>query len=234
MRLADLTTSEVAAGAPPVLAVPVGSCEQHGPHLPLGADTAIAEALADRLASRRHDVVVAPSLTVTASGEHAGFAGTLSIGLDATVAVIVELGRSADWSAGLVLVNGHGGNRAAVDAAVATLRADGRRVMSWWPPRLPAPHDAHAGYTETSLLLAIAPHMVRVERIEPGNVQPLADLASSLRSGGVAAVSSNGVLGDPRAATLEAGTELLEQLAADLDNATSAALASQWFLGTPP
>jgi creatinine amidohydrolase len=232
MRLAELTTAEVAAKASPLLAVPVGSCEQHGPHLPLGADTVIAEALAERLAARRRDVVVGPSLSVTASGEHAGFAGTLSIGVDATVAVLVELGRSADWSGGLVLVNGHGGNRSAVDAAVATLRAERRRVLAWWPPRLPAPHDAHAGYTETSLLLAIAPHLVRVDRIEPGNVQPLAELTSSLRTGGVAAVSGNGVLGDPRAATLEAGIELLDLLAVDLDDATSEALAGQWFLRT--
>ena len=70
----------------PVLCVPVGSCEQHGPHLPLGTDTIIAVALADELAARRPDVLVAPALTMTASGEHAGFAGTLSIGTDVTAA----------------------------------------------------------------------------------------------------------------------------------------------------
>jgi len=62
-----------------VLAVPVGSTEQHGPHLPLSTDTDIALALASGLAGRRADVVVAPSMAYGASGEHAGFAGTLSI-----------------------------------------------------------------------------------------------------------------------------------------------------------
>ena len=64
----------------PILVVPVGSCEQHGPHLPLHTDTVIATALARALAERRDDCVVAPALTITASGEHQGFAGTLSIG----------------------------------------------------------------------------------------------------------------------------------------------------------
>ena len=81
------------AGA--VLAVPVGSTEQHGPHLPLSTDTDIAVALVERLAARRHDVVAAPAVAYGSSGEHAGFAGTLSIGREATELLLVELGRSA-------------------------------------------------------------------------------------------------------------------------------------------
>ena len=136
MHLAETTWIDAANGdPPPLLAVPVGSCEQHGPHLPLATDTIIAEALAGELARRRPDVVVGPTLTVTASGEHAGFAGTLSIGTAAMSQLVVELVRSADWAAGVVLVNGHGGNADAVDRAVATLAAEGRDVLSWWPAR---------------------------------------------------------------------------------------------------
>ena len=62
----------------PIVVVPVGSCEQHGPHLPLHTDTTIATALAQDLAARRGDCVVAPAISISASGEHAGFAGTLS------------------------------------------------------------------------------------------------------------------------------------------------------------
>lgn len=82
--LADATWPEAerrAAGA--VLAVPVGSTEQHGPHLPLSTDTDIAVALVERLARRRRGVVAAPALAYGSSGEHAGFAGTLSIGREA-------------------------------------------------------------------------------------------------------------------------------------------------------
>src|SRR5829696_8104302 len=100
-----------------LLAVPLGSCEQHGPHLPLATDTLVAGALAFRLAAQRTDVVVAPAMPFGASGEHAGFPGTLSIGTDALESVLVELGRSADQFAGVVFVNGHGGNVDALSRA---------------------------------------------------------------------------------------------------------------------
>jgi creatinine amidohydrolase len=218
--LAERTWIDLADAAPPLVCVPIGSCEQHGPHLPLGTDTLIAEALATALARRRTDTVVGPTLTVTASGEHAGFPGTLSIGTDATAEIIVELVRSADWSGGVVLVNGHGGNREAVDDALATLTAEGRRVLGWWP-HVPE-GDAHAGRTETALLLAVRPDLVRVERAEAGAVEPLGALAERLRTEGVRAVSPNGVLGDPRPASDDEGRELLKLLTEQLVTAVDA------------
>ena len=171
MRLDELTWPEIDRHGPRrlVLAVPIGSCEQHGPHLPFGTDTIIADALARGLAAAEPDVVVAPPLAVTASGEHAGFPGTLSLGTAVTTAVLVELARSADWAAGLVLVNGHGGNADAVAAAVATIRREGRNVLAWWPtsdpePARATPADVHAGHVETSLLLALRPELVARDR----------------------------------------------------------------------
>jgi creatinine amidohydrolase len=202
----------VAAGS--ILAVPVGSTEQHGPHLPLGTDSDVAVALAHRLGAARPDVLVAPALPYGSAGEHAAFPGTLSIGAAALELVVVELVRSADAFAGVVLVSGHGGNAEPLAAAVATLRAEGRRVLGW-SPRIPT-GDAHAGRTETSLLLALAPQLVRLDAAEPGDVRPLAAVIGELRRNGVAAVSPNGVLGDPTGATAEEGERLLETLAADL------------------
>jgi mycofactocin precursor peptide peptidase len=136
-RLGALTWPEAAeVAARSVLAVPVGSTEQHGPHLPLATDSAVAVALAERLAAARVDVVVAPALPYGSAGEHAGFAGTLSIGAAALEMVLVELGRSADAFAGVVLVSGHGGNAEPLATAVATLRAEGRNVLGW-TPRVP-------------------------------------------------------------------------------------------------
>lgn len=200
----------------PLLAVPVGSCEQHGPHLPLDTDTRIAVALAEGLVGSFDDgdVVVAPPITISASGEHAGFAGTLSIGTDVMEQVLVELVRSADWSGGVVLVNGHGGNATAVTRAVATLQHEGRRVLAWWP-RVPD-GDAHAGHTETSLLLAIAPGSVHVDRAEAGPDAPLSALAARLRAEGVRAVSPNGVLGNPDGADAAHGHALLTRLISEL------------------
>ena len=200
----------------PLLVVPVGSCEQHGPHLPLDTDTRIAMALADGLAQKfdEGELLVTPPLTITASGEHASFPGTLSVGSEVFEQIIVELVRSADWSAGVVLVNGHGGNRGAVQRAVRLLRSEQRKVLAWWP-RVSG-GDAHAGETETSMMLAIAPDLVRMHRAEVGNTEPLADLVDELREGGVRAVSTNGVLGDPRRATESHGRNLLTLLSIDL------------------
>jgi len=152
------------AGA--VLAVPVGATEQHGPHLPLSTDTDIAVALVERLAARRHDVVAAPAVAYGSSGEHAGFAGTLSIGREATELLLVELGRSASATfAAVVLVSAHGGNRVPVERAERRLRAEGRRVLAVFPRW---PGDAHAGRVETSLMLALHPDRVRRELAQAG------------------------------------------------------------------
>src|SRR3954468_6224169 len=104
--LAELASPDVRADR--VLVVPVGATEQHGAHLPLGTDTEIAVALATGLARVREDVVVAPALAYGSSGEHAAFAGTLSIGRPATETLLVELGRSASESfSRLLLVPAH-------------------------------------------------------------------------------------------------------------------------------
>jgi len=200
----------------PFVALPLGSCEQHGPHLPLDTDTRIAIALAERLASVRLDVLVAPPLTIGASWEHAEFPGLLSITSELLAATLIELARSADWSAGLVLVNGHGGNAHGVATAVDVLRTEGRAVLSWWP-RV-AGGDAHAGRTETSVMLALDPALVRLERAEPGHT----GAAGQAFTGGLRATSPNGVLGDPRGATAVEGAELLARLSAELIDAFDA------------
>ena len=204
----------------PLLAIPLGSCEQHGPHLPLDTDTIIAVAVASELGRRRDDVLVAPALAYGASGEHAGFAGTLSIGLAALEHVLLELVRSADHFAGVVLVNGHGGNARAVERAVATLRHEGRRALAWWPAVPDG--DAHAGRVETSLLLAIAPETVRMDVAAPGCTLPLAAILPALEADGVAAVSPSGVLGDPTGASAAEGARLLDELATVLERAVAA------------
>jgi len=221
--LADLTSPRVgelaAAGA--VLAVPIGSTEQHGPHLPLSTDTEVAVALCERLAAARPDVVIAPAVPYGSSGEHAGFAGTLSIGQAAVELLVLELGRSAFETFGrVVFVSAHGGNAEPVSRAVARLRAESRDV-ALFQPRWSG--DPHAGREETAMLLALRPAVVRTERGVPGDRRPLSELMPLLRAGGVRAVTATGVLGDPTGATAADGRALLDELSADL-----VALVGEW------
>lgn len=194
--------------------MPLGATEQHGPHLPLSTDTDVATALAARLAARRDDVDVAPPVPYGASGEHAGFPGTLSIGQAALELLLVELVRSATatWSR-VLLLSAHGGNAEPVRRAVTQLRAESRDVRAWSPS---LPGDAHAGRVETSLQLALSPARVRLGDAAAGATAPVAELLPALRAGGVAAVSSNGVLGDPAGADAALGGQLLERAVEDL------------------
>ena len=219
-RLADSTSREL-VGTSPVLVIPVGSTEQHGPHLPLDTDTRIATAVAREVARRLADApsgnrryLVAPAIAYGASGEHEGFPGTVSIGAEALELLLVEFGRSAArWAPALVFVNGHGGNVGALSAAVRLLRYEGRDAV--WCPCAVRDGDAHAGHTETSVLLHISPSEVRIEESRPGNSAPLVDLMPSMRRGGIAAVSEVGVLGDPTTATRVAGEQLFLEMAGD-------------------
>jgi mycofactocin precursor peptide peptidase len=193
------------------LLVPLGSLEQHGPHLPLDTDTRLAMAVAAATAARRDGVAVAPPVAFGASGEHAGFPGTLSIGTPALTELLVELGRDAarDWDA-LLLVNGHGGNLEAVAGALARLGAEGRRCRAFH--LTPSSGDAHAGRTETALLLHLDPGVVRLGLAEAGETRRVDELMDFLRRDGVRSVSPNGVLGDPRGATAAEGRALFEEL----------------------
>lgn len=212
--LADLTFPAVAERAGAVLLVPFGATEQHGPHLPLSTDTDVARAVAQRVAALRIDVLVAPALPYGASGEHAGFPGTLSIGQGALELLTVELGRSATATFGRVLLlSGHGGNTEALTRAVRLLRSESRDVRLW-SPRWPG--DAHGGRTETSVQLALDPDRVLVSRAQPGAARPLAELLPDLRHRGVRAVSPNGVLGDPTGASAGQGRRLLDDAIRDL------------------
>lgn len=169
--LCDLTWPEAerlaADGA--MLAVPVGSVVQHGPHLPLGTDTDIALALVNRLAGARRDVIVAPPAAYGASGAHAGFAGTISIGPQALEMMLTGLCRSAATTfRRILLISLHAGNDKSVINAVGRLRAEHIEVIAWMPAAVPAvvpaalmdPDPSLATSTAQGRLADAVPHLV--------------------------------------------------------------------------
>ncbi|GAA2736127.1 mycofactocin biosynthesis peptidyl-dipeptidase MftE [Actinocorallia aurantiaca] len=198
--------------------VPLGSTEQHGPHLPLSTDTVIARAVAERAAGilaaeAAGPVLVAPAIEYGASGEHAGFPGTVSIGHEALRALLVETVRSlALWAGRIVFVNGHGGNVPTLDAALGQMRGEGHDA-AWAGCGVPG-GDAHAGLTETSVMLHLVPGLVRMADAAPGDTRPLAEVLPEMIARGVRAVSPSGVLGDPSGATPEQGQDILDKMVA--------------------
>ena len=214
--LATRSSREHAALPRRSLLIPLGSFEQHGPHLPLATDSIIAAAICRDVALVRA-VDVAPPVSFSASGEHTGFAGLLSIGTEVTCALLIELVRSSrdSWSS-VLFVSGHGGNLDALKQVCALARDEGDAVAHW-VPRDPS-GDAHAGATETSVMLSIDHSLVHLEHLDlSGPSEPLApDWMHIARHHGVKAVSSSGVLGNPLAANANDGWVLRHRWCAEV------------------
>jgi creatinine amidohydrolase len=117
----------------------------------------------------------------------------------------------------VVFVNAHGGNEQALTVVERRAAAEGDDVLVW--RAVTQGGDAHAGRTETSLLLAIAPEAVRLHLAEPGRAEPIATLLPRLRAEGVRPVSSNGVLGNPEGASAAEGRRLLDDMTGALRRA---------------
>jgi creatinine amidohydrolase len=182
-RWQDLTSAELAALDPArtVAILPVGAIEQHGPHLPLGTDTLIAEALAAALLDAEPNgatVLVLPTLAIGHSPEHQNFTGTLTLPAAATLELWTEVGRGIARSGllRLLILNAHGGQSAIVDLAAVALRAElgltvarGNYFALGVPEGLfdadEVAHGLHGGELETSLMLHLAPALVRREAL---------------------------------------------------------------------
>ena len=199
----------------PVVVVPLGAWEQHGNHLPPATDTLIITAVAAAAAATVPGVVLAPTIPVTASDEHRGFDSTLSIGTEAFASSVVAIARSATWAAGVLFVNGHGGNADGLAIAHEAMDHEGLRHDIWSLPAYDGA-DAHAGRTETSVMLYLSPDDVDMDAARAGNTTPLRELAPQLRAGGVGAVSANGILGDPRRSDAADGERIFRRWLDDL------------------
>jgi creatinine amidohydrolase len=209
--------------------LPVGSCEQHGPHLTLDTDIAVARGLAGRLATDLgEDAVLCPPIPYGLSEHHMAFPGTLTLRPPTFTALVLEVVESlAQWGLRRVLVvNGHGGNIDALRLVARTARRDHGSLVAalMWAvlasdeiaDRVTSPAYGHACEVETSVAMILAPDSLRPERIgEPGrraapDPLTLPQRATVDRATWLHEWSEDGALGDPRLANRDFGEAVVE------------------------
>lgn len=238
-----LTTTDLTGGVPlsTVALLPVAAVEQHGPHLPLGTDAILTDAvIAAARAKGAPDATVLrlPTQRVGLSPEHAAFPGTLSLDAETVIAAWSAIGASAARAgvSKLVILNGHGGQTGLVDVVATRLRAEhGMTVVRATTFRLlgdavdlgvrEARYGLHGGLLETSMMLAAAPELVRRQAVADfGNAAEAWEKAFSALEGegaiglGWMAQDLNpaGVTGNAAAATAELGERIIGAMAARL------------------
>jgi creatinine amidohydrolase len=213
--------AQIEAGRDTVV-IALGATEQHGRHMPLATDALIGDHLAQLVADRL-DAFLAPTLRFGCSEHHVGFAGTMSLSEETYGEIIGDLVGSLLRSGfrRIVLVPTHGGNFAPLAAGIAKLEDPAReRVVALTDLAVLfeiaqmgerefgvplAEGGLHAGEWETSLMLAIKPDLVRMDRAEAGFTGDLQEAVGSMFAGGVASISENGTIGDPRRSSAEHG-----------------------------
>jgi creatinine amidohydrolase/Fe(II)-dependent formamide hydrolase-like protein len=222
-RLTWPEVREEIEGGRDTVVVALGATEQHGPHMPLATDALVGDHLARAVADRL-GAFVAPTVRVGCSDHHLGFAGTLSIARETFHAVVADLVRAlaAGGFRRVVLLPTHGGNFGPLAEAVEKLGpVDGVQVsaltdLSMLVQVAQLGHEQHgvpleqgglhAGEWETSMILAIHPELVRMERGAPGFTGPPQEAVEALMQGrNVAELSDNGIIGDPAQASAEHG-----------------------------
>jgi creatinine amidohydrolase len=214
-----------------ILCLPMGSMEQHGPHLPLNTDTVLAEAFTRRIVecwAEAYELWQLPPLAAGLSREHDWAPGTLSLSIAGMTAYLRDLGREIVRSLparNLLIVNGHGGNRGILEALGRELRGDfGLNVVSLHLGALISPvtgagvPEIHAGRDETSAMLALAPELVRMERIREAKGPSGGDAIDALVldpatswpwSSDDKRIAELGVMGDAREASAEHGNAIV-------------------------
>jgi creatinine amidohydrolase/Fe(II)-dependent formamide hydrolase-like protein len=227
--IGHLVSGEVAKAvqASSVLCLPMGSMEQHGPHLPLDTDCVIAEALTRRIVARwgdEHDLWQLPIVPVGLSREHAWAPGTLSLTVSGMTAYLRDLGREivrALPARNLLIVNGHGGNRGILEALTREMCGDfDLNIATLHLGAMMSPDtgadipEIHAGKDETSVMLVLAPDLVRREAMATLKPPPSGDVARALVLDPTASypwssddsrLSASGIMGDARGSSAAHG-----------------------------
>jgi creatinine amidohydrolase len=208
----------------------VGSNEQHGPHLPTCTDSLIGDFLANKVTRKLGKALQAPSINVGCSDHHMVFAGAISLRPETLKSVIHDycVSLAKQGFKNIIILPSHGGNFNVVREVTDELNRslEGTKVVSYtdlkgllgflieFSSKYAITADesgAHAGESETSMVLAIRKDLVDMKNAEIGFLGNFDDKVMSLTwSQGIKAVSKNGVLGDPSKAKVGQGKEYLE------------------------
>ncbi len=234
--IGELTFLEISKllGEKSILCLPIGSIEQHGPHLPLNTDVVLAEGMTRLIISRwgeAFDLWQLPTISISLAREHEWAAGTMSLSIQGMVSHLRDLGSAiarALPARNLVIVNGHGGNRGILEALAQDLRADfSLNVCILHPAALTgtdtnvAVPEIHGGKNETSMMLAIAPHLVRRDLIAQLKSPPNGEvICKAVLEEGVtwpwttddSRLADTGVIGNPQAASVEFGQIIIDHV----------------------
>lgn len=223
--------------------VPVGAIEQDGPHLPVGTDALVAENLCARAAAQAGCIAL-PTISLGVSyGHGTRLPGTLSLTPDLLVATIHQYVR---WAAvaglqRLLFVNAHFGNTASLGVATDHIRLHAPQLrvgtVDWWSATehvlaevTADGYDIHANRAETSVMLAIAPDLVRMDRAaDADDPDRTRDLVFRYA---VPALSRNGVTGRPSEATVDLGVSLIEEVVAEIVDRVQRGQAEESPLGS--
>lgn len=227
IALAESTWPEVRdrLARPALAVIAVGALEQHGPHLPLATDTIMADGVARRIVAELGALLL-PPIALGDAWNNEGFAGTLSLAPATIRAMLVDIGRGLRRQGlrALVIVNGHFGNRAPIAEAAADLGAAGFAALPLDYPDLEilaeaictsapaAPTFYHADEVETSIMLALAPKLVRMDLAAPE--YPAFPASFGAEPIMLHSFCQSGVFGDPTHATAEKGERLLDGIVA--------------------
>jgi creatinine amidohydrolase/Fe(II)-dependent formamide hydrolase-like protein len=215
----------------------MGAMEQHGWHLPLNTDAVIAEELARRIIARwgeEFDLWLLPTVFIGLSREHDWAPGTLSLSILNFVGLLKELAREIARSLparNVLIVNGHGGNRGVLETVMHELHSELHLNTCMIHPfdlsqavSSSSDTDVHGGKSETSVMLAIAPHLVRRSLIAGADKsRPGMHVKSMIFDRGVtfpwrtddAQLAERGVIGDPVGASAKLGQEIVEGVIAE-------------------
>ncbi len=207
-----------------IAVIPVGSIEQHGPHLPVSTDSDIVTEIANRL-SKRGDFLLLPTITYGVSFEHAPFFN-LSIKSSTLQKMIIEicLSLSSNGIRTIFVINGHYGNQKALrllSRKINKLSKGKVRVFifSYWS--FMKQHFDHAGYAETSLMLAIS-NKVKMKLAKKGlttDVLTYKEISKikKLAMKSFPKATKNGIWGDPRGSTKKDGEKMIKEIVKNLE-----------------